>query len=91
MSAYAVTRLAADLEHVDGLLDRFNADAEPVLDQYQLAPAERDAIVARDARTLLATGVNAIALRNMMVLLGAAGAQMYVRAHQGVDQLDQST
>ncbi|MFC0527628.1 hypothetical protein [Phytohabitans kaempferiae] len=86
MSAYAVTRLAWDLEHVDGLRDRFDADPDPVLDGYALTPTERAAIVDRDAPALLAGGVNPVALRNLMVLLGAAGAQMYVRSHLGVDR-----
>lgn len=77
MSVYAVTRLTADLEHVDGLLGRFSVDAESVFNNYRLTAAERDAIVARDARTLLALGLNPVPLRNLMFLLGARGPQMW--------------
>lgn len=84
MSAFAVTRLAWDLEHVAGLRERYDSDPESVLAEYDLSDEERAAIRAKDARTLLDAGVNPIALRNLMVLLGAPGAQMYVRSHDGV-------
>ena len=84
MSAYGVTKLAWDLEHCVGLMAEFDADHVGVLDRYALTGRERDAVLARDATALLAAGVNPVALRNLMVLIGAAGAQMYTQAHDGV-------
>ena len=77
MSVYTVTRLTADLEHVVGLLDRFNADPGSVFDEYGVTAPERDAITARDAHALLALGINPVPLRNLMFLLGVRGPQMW--------------
>lgn len=82
MSAYHLTKLAWDLEHADGLLARFQQDPDAVLDRYRLTDAERQAIADRDARWLLTTGINPVALRNLMVLLGVPHGRMYADAGQ---------
>lgn len=82
MSAYHLTKLAWDLEHVDGLLERFGEDPDAVLDGYRLTDDERRAVQQRDAAALLPTGINPVALRNLMVLLGVPHSRMYNRAHE---------
>jgi hypothetical protein len=77
MSVYGITRLAWDLEHVDGVLARFHDDPRAVLAEYALTEAERAAIEARQAERLLTGGVNPVVLRNLFVVLGVAHSDMY--------------
>jgi hypothetical protein len=84
MSAYQVTRVSWDLEHVPGVAERFEADPDALLREYDLTETERAAIIARDAAPLLAGGANAISVRNLMALLGSATSLMYSTSHNGV-------
>jgi hypothetical protein len=77
VSVVGLNRLARELEHTPGMLEAFLATPEPVLADYPLAPEERLAVVRRDAAWLLAHGMNPVALRNLMVVLGVAHRDMY--------------
>ncbi|SOD99409.1 hypothetical protein [Blastococcus haudaquaticus] len=82
MNLLALTKLAWDLEHEPGLLDRYRADAGPVLAGYRLDDAARQAVLDRDAHALLAGGLNPVALRNLLVLLGIPHADLYRGDHR---------
>ncbi|MEV7284816.1 hypothetical protein AB0O01_09700 [Streptomyces sp. NPDC093252] len=77
MSIVGLNRLARDLEHVPGLLDRFREAPQPVLRTYDLSEDEKRAVSSTDATWLLAHGMNPVALRNLMVVLGIAHHAMY--------------
>ncbi|GAA3935995.1 hypothetical protein GCM10023085_16810 [Actinomadura viridis] len=77
MSIVGLNRLARDLEHVPGLLGRFEADPRTVLSAYPLTTGEREAVTGRDSGRLLAHGMNPVALRNLMVVLGVPHGAMY--------------
>lgn len=77
MSLVEVNRLAWDLEHVPGLLERARADLDSVLGGYDLDSAEIRAVRDRDSWWLLDRGMNPVALRNLMVVLGVAHGDMY--------------
>ncbi len=77
MSVLGLTKLAWDLEHETGLLERYRRDPEPVLDAYQLTEAERAAVRAFDPHPLLAVGLNPVVLRNLFVILGVAHGEIY--------------
>ncbi|WP_216915621.1 hypothetical protein [Nocardia noduli] len=77
MSVLGLTKLAWDLEHVEGLLDSYRTDPRQVLADYDLAPHERTAVAELDAHLLLAQGMNPVALRNLLVLLGIPHGQLY--------------
>ncbi|MGP4022558.1 hypothetical protein [Actinomadura sp. 3N407] len=79
MSIVGLNRLARDLEHTPGLLGRFDADPEEVMSAYPLTAPERRAVAGRDSDRLLAHGMNPVALRNLMVVLGVAHQDMYTR------------
>lgn len=83
MSWVQLTALAWNLEHLDGLLEQFGHDPELVLSRYALSRSERQAILDRDAHALLAAGMNPVALRNLMVLLGVRHADMFQRRVSG--------
>ncbi|MEU5879984.1 hypothetical protein [Spirillospora sp. NPDC047279] len=80
MSIVGLNRLARELEHSPGLLADFKAAPEPVLARYPLSPEERRAVTGRKAEWLLAHGMNPVALRNLMVVLGVAHRDMYPSA-----------
>ncbi|WP_176611571.1 hypothetical protein [Actinomadura sp. WMMB 499] len=80
MSIVGLNRLARNLEHEPGLLEAFRADPAPVLADYPLTGEERRAVAAKDAAWLLAHGMNPVALRNLMVVLGVAHQDMYASA-----------
>lgn len=77
MSVLALTRLARDLEHEPGLLDEFLAGPRPVLARYDVSDEEQGWVLDLDAQALLDHGMNAVALRNLLVLLGIPHAAMY--------------
>ncbi len=77
MSVVGLNRLARELEHAPGLLDAFRAAPGPVLAGYPLTPRERLAVTRKDAAWLLDHGMNPVALRNLMVVLGVAHQDMY--------------
>ena len=77
MSVLGLTKLAWDLEHETGLLERYRRDPDPVLDAYQLTEAERAAVRALDPHPLLAVGLNPVVLRNLFVILGVAHGEIY--------------
>jgi hypothetical protein len=77
MSLYGISRLAWDLEHVDGLAARLTATPHEVLASYPLSDAERDAVFCHDAHWLLDHGVNPVVLRNLVVMQGVPHAKMY--------------
>jgi hypothetical protein len=79
MSIYGISRLAWDLEHVDGLVARLKAAPHVVLAEYPLTDAERDAVFCNDAHWLLAHGVNPVVLRNLIVMQGIPHGQMYAQ------------
>lgn len=81
MSVLGLTKLARDLEHVDGLLDDFRAEPARFLERYDLADAEEKAVVDLDTAFLLERGMNPVALRNLIVLLGVPHGQMYTHQH----------
>nr|MDT0661862.1 hypothetical protein [Micromonospora sp. DSM 115978] len=74
MSLVELNRLAWDLEHESGLLSRVR---DGLLDGYALDEEEARAVRDRDSWKLLARGMNPVALRNLMVMLGVPHAQMY--------------
>jgi hypothetical protein len=80
MSIYGISRLAWDLEHVDGLAARLKDDPHAVLADYPLTDSERDAVFCNDARWLLAHGVNPVVLRNLVVMQGVPHAKMYTQS-----------
>lgn len=84
MNLLALTKLAWDLEHVPGLLDRYRDEPATVLDGYRLDDAARRAVLDRDAHALLAGGLNPVALRNLLVLLGVRHADLYRSDHRSV-------
>ncbi|WP_141585237.1 hypothetical protein [Actinomadura sp. WMMA1423] len=83
MSVVALNRLARELEHSPGLLARYRESPETVLDGYRLSGPERRAVTEKDASWLLAAGMNPVALRNLMVVLGVAHQDMYPAPKDG--------
>ncbi|MEU0690554.1 hypothetical protein [Streptomyces uncialis] len=77
MSVVGLNRLARELEHTPGLLERFREAPQPVLRAYALSEDEKRAVCNTDATWLLAHGMNPVALRNLMVVLGIAHQAMY--------------
>ncbi|MGW4032935.1 hypothetical protein ACWEFL_27140 [Streptomyces sp. NPDC004838] len=77
MSIVGLNRLARELEHTSGLLERFREAPQSVLRAYDLSGEERRAVCNTDATWLLARGMNPVALRNLMVVLGIAHHAMY--------------
>ncbi|WP_283134548.1 hypothetical protein [Rhizohabitans arisaemae] len=82
MSIVGLNRLARELEHTPGLRERYESEPGEVLGRFPLDPEERDAVRRRDAAWLLAAGMNPVALRNLMVVLGVAHQDMY-RSREG--------
>lgn len=77
MTVVGITALARDLEHVDGLLDRWATERDEIIAGYPISAAEADAIRRNDAAWLLGAGVNPVALRNLFVIQGVAHKDMY--------------
>ncbi|MFD9718695.1 hypothetical protein [Streptomyces sp. NPDC059076] len=77
MSIVGLNRLARELEHDPALLERFHRSPSSVLGAYTLSEAEKRAVGNTDATWLLAHGMNPVALRNLMVVLGIAHHAMY--------------
>lgn len=77
MSVLGVNKFTLDLEHRPGLLDAYRADPAAVLDGYRLSEQERAAIQRLDADYFLASGVNPIVIRNLLVILGIPHKDMY--------------
>jgi hypothetical protein len=77
VSVVGVQQLAWDLEHRDGLLARWQEEADAVLRQYPISESEARAIRRHDAMWLLRAGVNPVALRNLLVIQGIAHKDMY--------------
>ena len=77
MSVLGLTKLSRELEHQDGLLERFRTDPADVMDAFDLTVNERSWVLDLDAESLLDHGMNAVALRNLLVLLGIPHGQMY--------------
>jgi hypothetical protein len=77
VSIVGLNRLARDLEHTPGLLGDFRSAPDAVLARYPLTAEERQAVTGRDAAWLLAHGMNPVALRNLMVVLGVPHGDMY--------------
>jgi hypothetical protein len=77
MSVVGLNRLARELEHTPGLLAAFAAAPEAVLADYPVTGDERGAVLRRDAAWLLGHGMNPVALRNLMVVLGVGHHEMY--------------
>ncbi|GAB2857679.1 hypothetical protein GCM10022221_66590 [Actinocorallia aurea] len=83
MSVVGLNRLARELEHTPGLLTRYLESPDTVLDGYRLTGPERRAVTGKDAAWLLDAGMNPVALRNLMVVLGVAHQDMYPAAKDG--------
>lgn len=83
MSIVGLNRLARELEHTPGLLERWREAPQSVLRAYALSEDERRAVCNKDATWLLAHGMNPVALRNLMVVLGVAHDAMYPPATGG--------
>jgi hypothetical protein len=83
MSIVGLNRLARELEHTPGLLARYLESPGAVLDGYRLTGPERRAVAGKDASWLLAAGMNPVALRNLMVVLGVAHQDMYPAPKDG--------
>ncbi|ROO85003.1 aromatic-ring opening dioxygenase LigAB LigA subunit [Actinocorallia herbida] len=83
MSVVGLNRLARELEHTPGLLGRYLESPGTVLDEYRLTESERRAVAGKDAAWLLDAGMNPVALRNLMVVLGIAHQDMYPAAKNG--------
>lgn len=83
MSVVGLNRLARELEHAPGLLARYLESPDAVLDGYPLTGPERRAVADKDAAWLLGAGMNPVALRNLMVVLGVAHQDMYPAAKSG--------
>ncbi|MCR1782701.1 hypothetical protein KVF89_09170 [Nocardioides carbamazepini] len=84
MSVLGLTKLARALEHEDGLLERFRSEPGAVMDRFVLDDAERASVLALDANDLRERGMNPVALRNLLVLLGVPHGQMYVHTQVGM-------
>ncbi|MFC3961510.1 hypothetical protein [Nocardia jiangsuensis] len=80
MSVLGLTKLAWDLEHVDGLLDSYRANPDTVLAGYDIDAGEAVAVAELDAHFLRADGMNPVALRNLLVLLGIPHGRLYTHA-----------
>jgi hypothetical protein len=80
MSVLGLTKLAWALEHEDGLLDRYRREPATVLDGFSLDDAERTSVLDLDASDLRERGMNPVALRNLLVLLGVPHGRMYTHA-----------
>jgi len=77
MSILAVNKFTVDLEHSQGLIDEYRADAAAVLARYKLTDDEKAAIGRLDADYFLTAGVNPIVIRNLLVILGIPHKAMY--------------
>ncbi|MDQ6522196.1 hypothetical protein RB608_01225 [Nocardioides sp. LHD-245] len=82
MSVLGLTKLARSLEHEDGLLERFRSDPAAVMDRFPLDDAERASVLELDASDLRERGMNPVALRNLLVLLGVPHGRMYTHAQR---------
>ena len=77
MSVFGLTKLSRALEHRDGLVERFRAAPVEVMAEFDLSAQESDWVLDLDTRALLDLGMNPVALRNLLVLLGVPHGQMY--------------
>lgn len=70
MSLVALGRLAHDLDRLPGTCDALVSNPVGFLAGYDLADAERDAVLSLDAQALVDLGLNPMLMWN---ILGAAG------------------
>lgn len=77
MAILGLTKLARDLEHRNGLVAELRAAPTDVLGRYDISETEVRAVLELDAHALLAAGMNPVALRNLLVLLGIPHGAMY--------------
>jgi len=68
MSLYALQKLVRDVNRKPACRDAFFQSAETFAEGYDLAAAEREALVRRDVRTLYAMGVHGLLLRPFTLL-----------------------
>lgn len=80
MSVLGLTKMSWDLEHVDGLVRALKDDPRGVITRYDVTDAEAEAVEQLDAHRLLAAGMNPVALRNLLVLLGIPHGEMYTHS-----------
>ena len=68
MSLYALQKLVRDVNRKPACRNAFFQSAETFAEGYDLAAAEREALVRRDVRTLYAMGVHGLLLRPFTLL-----------------------
>jgi hypothetical protein len=68
MSLYALQKLIRDVNRKPACREAFFRSAETFAEGYDLATAEREALLKRDVRTLYAMGVHGLLLRPFTLL-----------------------
>lgn len=76
---YSLHKLLWELRRDRALATRFRADPDGVLDAYDLDPRDRDAIAARDFRTLYDRGANPYLLYFCALQIGVSREDYYAQ------------
>ena len=84
MSLYAVQKIIYRFNREPVLLERFKADPEPVLKEFDLTQEERDALRKPDIGLLYVLGVNGQLLMHYAAACGYAWADYLEAMRQGV-------
>lgn len=77
MGVYEVGKLLFEVSRNPRLVEQFQADPEPFLDQYHLSEAEKAAIRNKDVRFLYDLGVNPYQMTGAVRLLGVERSQYF--------------
>ncbi|WP_229053494.1 hypothetical protein [Aeromicrobium sp. Leaf350] len=88
MSVLGLTKMTWDLEHLDGHVDELLGDPRTFMSRYDVSDTEARAVEQLDATALLELGMNPVALRNLLVLLGIPHGQMYTHSTSLLDRAD---
>lgn len=89
MSTYGLGRLFFDAnrDRTMALVQRFQADPDGVLAEYDLTEAEREAVLAGDVRAVYEAGVEPLLVRmGAMILFGMRSTADYKAAIVGATQ-----
>ena len=84
MSLYYVQKVLYQLNRDPHVRERFSADREAVLREYELTAEERDAIVGGDVGLLYVMGVNGQILMHYAALIGQNWDEYIAAMRHGV-------
>jgi hypothetical protein len=84
MSLYYLQKLLYNLNRDELVQQRFKANLTGLLDEYELTPEERQAVVRHDIGKLYVLGVNGQLLMHLSALIGQPWAEYIAAMREGV-------